>query len=372
MSDKVKNIVNTAMLLLIVVGFFAANLILPDGEISASERRALKGRPEISASGLLEKRFYADVEEYALDQFLLRDVFRGAKALTAYNLLRLCDNNGIYLSQDHVFKTDFPLNEDNIVRAANRFNLVSDTYFEDKSMNAYYSVIPDKNYFASGCLKYDYGQLLKLMDENVNGMAYIDIFDTLSVRDYYRTDLHWKQESILPTAQKLLASMGKGSAIPPNYTPHTLQPFRGAYFGQAAVPLKPDAFTYLTNDVIGGARAYYHAFSPSDGALRIEMPVYDTGAFGGVDPYSLFLGGPKMIVELENLQNPDGGELYIFRDSFSAPLAPLMLDGYSKITLIDMRYIRYSLYEMFISFTPGSDVLFLLNTQALNYSAMFQ
>ncbi|MCL2797833.1 MAG: DHHW family protein [Firmicutes bacterium] len=372
MSDKIKNIVNTVMLLLIVVGFFAANLILPDGEISASERRALKQKPEASASGLLEKRFYADVEEYALDQFLLRDAFRGIKAFSAYNLLGLSDSNGIYLSQGHVFKTDFPLSEENIVRAANRFNLVCDTYFEDKSMSVYYSVIPDKNYFANGHLKYDYGRLLQIMDENVNGMAYTDLFGTLTVADYYRTDLHWKQESIALVAQKLLASMGKGGVIPTNYAPHTLEPFRGAYFGQAAIPLKPDILTYLTNGTIDGARAYYHAFSPQDGAVRIEMPVYDTDAFGGVDPYSLFLGGPKMIVELENPQNPGGGELYIFRDSFSSSLAPLMLEGYSKITLIDMRYIRYSLYEMFISFTPGSDILFLLNTQALNYSAMFQ
>ncbi|MCL2816769.1 MAG: DHHW family protein [Clostridiales bacterium] len=372
MNDKIKNIVNTVMFLLIIVGFFGINLMLPSNELSSSERRALRQRPEISKpSVILDKQFYADVEEYFLDQFLLRDGFRGVKALTAYNLLGLCDNNGIYMQNGHVYKMDFPLNEDNIVRAADRFNLICETYFQDKAMNVYYSVIPDKNYFSRGYLAYDYDRLLQILHENVSGMEYIDIFGVLALNDYYRADLHWKQESLLPAAEKLIASMGK-EYLNPGYTQHRLENFKGAYFGQAALPLKPDTLTYLTGGAISGARAYRHAYSQADGAHKIETPVYDPNAFNGVDPYNLFLGGPQMIVEIENPANQGGGELYIFRDSFGSSIAPLLLENYSKITLIDMRYIRHTLYERFISFTPGSDVLFLFSTQILNHSMMLQ
>ena len=60
-------------------------------------------------------------------------------------------------------------------------------------------------------------------------------------------------------------------------------------------------------------------------------------------------------------------ELVIFRDSFASALAPLLAEGYAKITLADIRYISPALLGQYLSFDK-QDVLFLYSTSVLNHS----
>lgn len=50
-------------------------------------------------------------------------------------------------------------------------------------------------------------------------MPYIDLTDLLSLDDYYRTDSHWRQEKILPVAQRLAETMGTTIDGPEVYAP---------------------------------------------------------------------------------------------------------------------------------------------------------
>ena len=45
------------------------------------------------------------------------------------------------------------------------------------------------------------------MKNNTHNMDYIDITNDLKIGDYYRTDLHWKQENLTQVADKILKSM---------------------------------------------------------------------------------------------------------------------------------------------------------------------
>jgi len=58
----------------------------------------------------------------------------------------------------------------------------------------------------------------------------------------------------------------------------------------------------------------------------------------------------------------------LFRDSFGSSLAPLLIEFYSKITLIDMRYINSNNYLEMIEF-DNQDVLFLYSTLIVNNSS---
>ena len=60
-------------------------------------------------------------------------------------------------------------------------------------------------------------------------------------------------------------------------------------------------------------------------------------------------------------------ELVIFRDSFGSSLAPLLIEDYAKITLVDIRYIQSDFLGQFIEF-DGQDVLFIYGTTILNDS----
>ena len=60
-------------------------------------------------------------------------------------------------------------------------------------------------------------------------------------------------------------------------------------------------------------------------------------------------------------------ELVVFRDSFGSSLAPLLAEGYKKITLVDIRYIQPGVLKSYIDFS-GQDVLFIYSTMVLNNS----
>lgn len=349
-----------AVSLALFFGMAAWGLAMPDEEVSRSERRKLAQRPECSVQAVVSGAYMEDLEAYLLDQFPLRDGWRTVKALTRFTLFRQLDNNGIYLVGDHVLKLEDPLREAQVTYAADKINSVIGTYLQ--GMNVRYAVVPDKNFFAAAANGYphmDYDRLTALMQERVNA-PYVDLFPLLRLDDYYRTDPHWRQEALLPVAQALADAMGLGADLEPEggFEAHTLEPFYGAYCGQSALPVEPDVLTYLTS-------AATDAASMTGIEFQGTQPVYTVDRFAGMDGYDVFAGGAQAIVTLESPGAKTGRELILFRDSFGSSLAPLFLEGYSKVTLIDLRYVASSLLEQFVDF-EDQDVLFLYSTSLLN------
>ena len=91
----------------------------------------------------------------------------------------------------------------------------------------------------------------------------------------------------------------------------------------------------------------------------------------GNAPYEMFLSGPISLMEINNPSAKTERELVIFRDSFGSAIAPLLAEGYSKITLVDIRYISSNYIGQLVDF-EDADVLFLYSTLVLNNSEMFK
>ena len=87
----------------------------------------------------------------------------------------------------------------------------------------------------------------------------------------------------------------------------------------------------------------------------------------GRDPYEMFLNGADALLVIDNPSCVTGRELVIFRDSFGSSIAPLMIESYSKITLVDIRYIQSGMLGKFIEF-DNQDVLFLYSSGLMNNS----
>lgn len=367
MKTNIKNIIVTACFGLIVLGLMLGTLIAPAREFSRSERRRLAVMPTIRLDNLLNGNFFADSEKYLLDQMIFRDFFRGVKAFTVYNLLRQKDNNDIYIIDGHIGKIEYPLKPRSVENAAARFNEIRQRYFP--AQNAWLAVIPDKNYYlagSNGLLTLDYQEIARILDSNLADIDLIELFAVLSADDFYFTDIHWRQENLLPLADHLLQAMGhriKASEL--EYDQTSLRPFKGSFYGQAAMPLQPDTLIYLSNSFTEKARVYVYENDE-------WTTVYNPELFGGMDPYDVYLGGARSLITIYNDQADTNRELVIFRDSFAGSLAPLLLPGYAKITLVDLRYIRTELLAEYIDFHQDQDVLFLYSTQVLNNSAMLR
>lgn len=72
----------------------------------------------------------------------------------------------------------------------------------------------------------DYEKFFALMRQKVDFADYIDLTGTLSLSSYYRTDLHWRQEMLAPTAKALADAMGVSLTV--DFTEVTLDtPFYG-------------------------------------------------------------------------------------------------------------------------------------------------
>lgn len=366
MSEKLKNIFTVLLVALFLFGFFVWSLLLPDAETSTSERRHLALFPSLSKDSVASGDFMTDFEKWSLDQFPLRDDFRTLKAITAFYLLGQKDNNDVYIVDGQAAKLEYPLNEDSIAYAAERFAWIYDHYLKDADTKVYLSVVPDKNYFLAeenGYPALDYTKFIESLRDKMPYADYIDIFGTLSADDYYSTDTHWRQEKLTEAAEMLAQSLGV--TLDRQYTETRVDvPFFGVYYGQSALPLPADTLNYLTNATLEGMRVF-------DYETNEYISLYDMEKAYGKDPYELFLSGSKSLLTIENPAADNDRELILFRDSFGSSIAPLLATGYAKVTLVDVRYLSPNLLGHFVDFT-GKDVLFLYSTLVLNNSEMIK
>lgn len=328
---------------------------------SVSERRPLAQFPTLTADALSGGKFMTEFEDYTLDQFPGRDTFRRLKSLVHYNVLQQKDNNNIYIVDGFAAKLDYPVNTAALDHALSRLQFVYETYLKEQGSNVFMSVIPDKSYYLAepnGYPAMDYNKLFAAVQEKLPFAQHIDITDCLSAKDYYFTDTHWRQEALLPAAEKICSAMG--IAGPGVYTQTAVdQPFYGVYYGQAALPMDPDRICLMENDTIRACKLF-------DYETGKYSPLYTTENLFGNDPYEVYLSGAKSLLRIENPNGPgQGRELIIFRDSFGSSIAPLLINGYDTVTLVDIRYMDSRMLGRFLDF-KGQDVLFLYSTLVLN------
>ena len=358
--EKMRKILVVAALAITLVGIFVLHVALPDGDVSDAERRPLEQLPELTAEGVFSGDYFQDLEQYLLDQFPLRESFRRLKANFQYKVLGLKANNGIYVAGNHLSKLDYPLEESQTQLAVDKFNSILASH--PQIGKAYFSLIPDKNYFLAaenGYPAMDYGALLEQAGK-VHA-DYIDIFPLLTVDDYYYTDSHWRQEKIVDVAQKLAAAMGATADGMDAYTAESREDFRGVYHGQSALKLPGETLTILKSQVTDSAvvKSLEHTAA---------MPVYNWAEFTNTDPYDVYLSGAEALITMENPLQNNGRHLILFRDSFGSSISPLLLSAYSRVTVVDIRYVASGLLDNYVDFT-GADVLFLYCTSMFNSGA---
>ena len=208
----------------------------------------------------------------------------------------------------------------------------------------------------------------EIMWEFCPDFTHINLYDTFTFGDFYKTDSHWRQEMIEVegVADHLAEAMGVQRTE--SYTHNTteeLKQFKGVYAGQSALPVEAETMYYLTSESINNAVVTY------TGADIEENTVYTFSKADGVDMYDIFLGGAVPLVEIVNDSASTDKELVIFRDSYGSSIAPLLIECYAKITLVDLRYIDFTFLPQFVD-ASNADLLFLYSTGILNDSEMLK
>lgn len=357
MSNKVLSI----LFVITIFGFMLFSIIIPDKDISISERRKLAQFPYIEMKTIINGDFFEELNNYLVEQFPFRNLFRNIKGTVSNNIFHKKDESGVFIKDDAIYQLDSTLNEKSIDHFTNLLNTIQSEYIETD--NVYFTVVPDKNYYLDDSIpKLDYQKLKLLLNKQLSNMQYINLFDTLSLDSYYKTDIHWKQEELGDVVNKLTQSMDLNTIdypIESNIYPE----FYGALYGRIANNLKPDKITYLSNKEINETKVY-------DYEKKEYRKVYEEEDLKNIDSYDIFLGGAKALLILENKTQTNGKELIMFRDSFGSSIAPLLISNYSKITLIDLRYLNSHMLDKIseVEFNKNQNILFIYSVPVINNS----
>ena len=362
MKENTKNKIITVGFALILFAFFFGNIIKKDETISIAERRKLAQFPTITLKKLENGKAAEEFDKYTVDQFVFRDSFRSLKAFVSNDIFRQKDNNGLFMLDGSIYKMEYPINRKNIIKSASKIQNIVQKYLNNSDV--YYSLIPDKNYYLESYdLKIDVKDVQKIMQESIPKAQYIDITEGLKLEDYYRTDLHWKQENLAQVVSILQQNMNLENTSYVQYEMQGLGDFYGAYYGQLARKVEADKINVLTSQTIKNATTYN--YETNQNGKVYDMQKWQTSS----DKYDIYLSGATPLIIIENPNCSEKKELLLFRDSFGSSLAPLLLENYSKITLIDLRYISSNILEQYVDF-KNQDVLFLYSTLVLNQNVL--
>ena len=347
------------LLIALWLGLSVFAWLKPAEESSDSERRNLGQFPEFSVKNLISGEFMGDFGDYATDQFPLRDSWRRVNAYWSRYVLAQKDSDGIYLYDGHAAKMEYPLDEKALSYAADRFDELYGMYLADSDCRVRFAVVPDKSRYLAeeaGVLALDYEELNQKLENRLDWAEFVDLSSCLSADSYYRTDPHWRQETLLPVVEALGLNVS-GEVAKQEATDE----FYGVYCGQAALPMAPDDQDYLTFDGWEDVTVWSLDTGKTAG-------LYDFSKVESKDPYEFFLSGNMALQVIENPHAKTDRELILFRDSFGSSLAPLLSRYYAKVPLIDTRYMAPSMIGDYVNF-EDQDVLFLYSTLVLNSSS---
>ena len=367
MQNKIKNVVVTLVFTLFI-GLFSVLCIINyfnPTESSASERRPLAQFPEsITLESVIDKTTIDQFEKASVDQFPFREFFRKIKANFQYNALQLKENNGLAIENGYIGKIESEFNQNFVNNSISRLEYIYQNLLAGKVNNSYVSIIPDKNYFFAedfGYVSPDYDKLIADIKEKLPEMEYIDLFNSLELEDYYKTDTHWSQDKILEALKALTDGLGVSEHISGNYTENTIDgDFHGVYHGQSATNPAPDKITYLTNESIDSCKVY-------DMLNKKLVPMYNLELFNGEDGYNIFLNGAagNPLLKITNPKCENKNTLVVFRDSYGSSMVPLLSEAYRNVVVIDIRSIHPDIIPQLVNL-ENTDVLFLFSTLVLN------
>lgn len=348
--------IEAIVFLAFIFAFFILNTALPDREFSEQENRSLQQRPAFSFDELFSGQYTKDFEAYTTDQFTLRDEWITLKAASELALGKR-QNNGMFLCDGGTIIEPYEAPEDGKLEANMEAlnKLVANT-----DADVYFALIPGKSDIwahmlpqnaprdsEKAAIDYCYS-----LSDAVNVDIYGKLEEHSSEYIYYRTDHHWTTLGAYYGFSALAESMGLDCPDISEYSGRETvsEEFYGTSWSSSGFSwVEPDSMEIFVTEPEGLEITNYPQGSPVEGQL------YDWSRLEVKDKYSFFYGGNTPLLEIET--GVEGApSLLILRDSYMDSLSPFLLESYSRIHILDLRYYRASLSD-YIAQNGFDDVL---------------
>ena len=348
--------IEAIVFLAFIFAFFILNTAQPDREFSEQENRSLQQRPPFSFDELFSGQYTKDFEAYTTDQFTLRDEWITLKAASELALGKR-QNNGMFLCDGGTIIEPYEAPEDGKLEANMEAlnKLVANT-----DADVYFALIPGKSDIWAHMLPQnaprDSEKAAIDYCYSLSDAVNVDIYGKLEEHSgeyiYYRTDHHWTTLGAYYGFSALAESMGLDCPDISEYSGRETvsEEFYGTSWSSSGFSwVEPDSMEIFVTEPEGLEITNYPQGSPVEGQL------YDWSRLEVKDKYSFFYGGNTPLLEIETGVE-DAPSLLILRDSYMDSLSPFLLESYSRIHILDLRYYRASLSD-YIAQNGFDDVL---------------
>ncbi len=342
-------------------------LNMPEKPFSENENRYLQEFPELNADTIIDKSFMQDFESYFSDRFILREDWISIKN-NFDRFLGKKEIKGIFTEDGRMIEAWRTYDADSVNANLDAMNTFAEKY---RGVNMYFMLAPTAQDIYSSTLPANSGvasqkAFIKMCYENTPAINGIDIYSSLySARDkylYYRTDHHWT------SLGAFTAYTAAGSAM--KYTPYTLDKFSVEH---ASDSFKGTLYSKTLDDSISADIMDYYYLAGGEPELTMTVnngledktykSLYFRDYLDKKDKYSSFLGPNAPLINIETQLTPenDCGSLLVIKDSYAHSLVPFLAKNYSKITVIDLRYINGMLSDIGVNPANYDSVLFMYN-----------
>lgn len=342
----------------LVTVFFIVNIITPPKAFSEMENRYLSQFPAFSFSGLIDssdKGFARRFEQYANDQFALRDGWISLKS-RCEAILGKTENNGIVYGDDNYLFEKYRSYDEK--RLEKNLGLIEDFAAANADIRKFAMVIPASYNVLSDLVPRGLGnvdQLSMIGDISARlekaGYTPVDAAGALlSNKDediYYRTDHHWTTLGAWYGYESFASAAGFEPIKPDDALKRSAEGFYGTYFNKAK-----------KYDAVADEIFWYEL--PVDSVTIDGVPkdsMYDYSQLEGRDKYAMFLHANNGVTVIENSQAA-GGTVMVIKDSYANCFVPYLTQNYGKVIVIDLRSMPKGLNEL-IAGEKIDDILFL-------------
>jgi len=352
------------VLILPAVSFIA--MPRPEPAFSENENRFLAQLEKPSISNLTNRRFMNSLDSWFADRFVLRENW-----IILQNELEMLQGkteiNETFIIGDRliqVWRGQPDIVNNNVLETADRFALEMNRRY---NIESHIMLIPSsqeiyKDTLPPNSRPGNQAALIKHCYDNLPNLGNIDVMTYLAENSdsyiYYRTDHHWTTYGAYwgyyASAQKL------------GFTPydvgwfdvrHASSDFRGTLYSKTLnSKITPDVISFYT---------------PSNNPPKITLTINDGETItehdsfyfpeylDTKDKYAAFMGQNSAVMDVVTDVGNDKS-LLIIKDSFAHCMIPFLANHYSRITVLDMRYINVDIGE-YADLNEYEQILFVFN-----------
>ena len=326
---------------------------------SENENRYLTRFVKPNKNNLTDRRFMDTFDEWFADRFIMREEFIIAQN-TLERLQGKSEINGVFTADDRLI-----LSWKNTAGGFNTPLQSVDNFVQQIGIESYIMLVPTAQEIYADTLPPNsepgnQTALIKHCYDNLPNLTSIDVATYLTENSdgyiFYRTDHHWTTYGAYWGYYAAALKMG---IVPYDVgkfsVEHASTDFRGTLFSKTLdYRITPDVVSFYTL----ANNPPELTLTVNDGVETVKHDsLYLRDYLNSKDKYAAFMGVNSPIMEIETDVDNDRA-LLVFKDSYAHCMLPFLSNHYSRITVLDMRYINVDV-SSFVDFSEYEQVLFV-------------